>query len=179
MGDVILGILGTIALSLFVRLMGVEIGVHHDPLCHWLVRFAAARLPAEERTAAESEWLAVIEDLRSPTAQLLHSLSFAFSALRIRRAIAPESRISPLGKTILIAQLFVMGMVGGGTAVALFEHGDQIAKALGQHLAISKPTALIAIFVLGVMTGVMAYVNHRMLMRYFGQERDAGKHAGR
>lgn len=42
---VILGILGMIALSLFVRWLGVEIGVHHNPVCHWLVRFAAARLP--------------------------------------------------------------------------------------------------------------------------------------
>jgi hypothetical protein len=37
------------------------------PLCRWLVKIAAARLPPEERVAVESEWLAVIEDLRSPT----------------------------------------------------------------------------------------------------------------
>ena len=89
----LLGIIGTIILALFVRLLGVEIGVRYLPLCRWLVRIAGARLPPEERVAVESEWLAVIEDLRSPTAQLLHSLSFVVSAFRIRRAIVPETRL--------------------------------------------------------------------------------------
>ena len=86
---VILGLLGAILLSLLIRWLGVEIGVWHKPICQWLVRVAAGRLPADERAAAESEWLAIIEDLRSPTTQLLHSLSYAFSALRIRHAIDP------------------------------------------------------------------------------------------
>ena len=166
---VILGILGMIALPLFVRLLGVEIDVHHNPVCHWLVRFAAARLPTEERAAAESEWLAVIEDLRSPTVQLLHSLSLAFSALRIQRAIARESPISPLGKAMVVSQLFVMGMAGGGIADGLLEHGDQVAQILSLHFVISKPVAQIAVFALGVMTGAIAYVNHRLLIRYFGR----------
>ena len=169
MGVMILGVLGTIILNLFIRLLGVEIGVRHNPVCHWLVRFAAARLPAEERAAAESEWLAVIEDLRSPTARLLHSLSFAFSALRIRRAIAPESRISPLGRAIMVIQLFVMGMASGGIADSLIDRESQAAEILGQHFAISKLTALAVIFLLGVMTGVMAYVNNRLLKWYFNR----------
>ena len=37
--------------------------VCHIPLYQWLVRSAATRPPDNERAAAESEWLAVIEDL--------------------------------------------------------------------------------------------------------------------
>src|SRR4051794_9506770 len=90
----ILGFLGLTALSLIGRWLSVEIGIQHLPFCRWLIKFAAARLPVDERAGAESEWLAVIADLRSPTAQLLHSLSFAFSAYRIRQAIEPRVRIA-------------------------------------------------------------------------------------
>jgi hypothetical protein len=173
---VIVGFLGMILLGLCVRWLGVEIGVHHSPVCHWLVRFAAAHLPAEERAAAESEWLAVIEDLRSPTAQLWHSLSFVVSALRIRRAIAPESRVSPFAATIMAAQLFMMGGVGGGIADTLFEARDRAAEILGYHFAISKPTAVIALYVFGMVTGAMAYINHRLLWWYFS--RRARRRAG-
>jgi hypothetical protein len=87
---VILGVLAKIFFAITGRWLGAEIGAQHKPLCAWLVKFAAARLPEEEQVAAESEWLAVIEDLRSPTAQFVHSLSFAVSSLRIRRAVQPS-----------------------------------------------------------------------------------------
>lgn len=115
---VILGILAKIILGITGRWVGAEIGAQHKPLCVWLVKFAAARLPEEEQAAAESEWLAVVEDLRSPTAQLLHSMSFAISSLRIRHAIHPEMRVRPgafmgavLGNvTGLIAAVYCMAV---------------------------------------------------------------------
>jgi hypothetical protein len=165
---VILGFLGMILLGLFIRLLGVEIGVYHTPLCQWLVRIAAGRLPLDERAAAESEWLAVIEDLRSPTAQLLHSLSYVLSAFRIREAIEPRERGS-LVKTVLSIQVGVMGIVTGATSSIVFAHKNKLAGIVREHLAISKPEAVAILIVLLLISAVTAYANHRLLIWYLGR----------
>jgi hypothetical protein len=169
---VILGLLGAILLSLLIRLLGVEIGVWHKPICQWLVRVAAARLPADERAAAESEWLAVIGDMRSPTAQLLHSLSFTLSALRIRKAIAPETHVASRSKSVIITiQLGVMGAVTGAMSSFLFDHKDAVCEIVQQHVTVSKPVALVVAVAMILASGVMAYVNHRFMMWYFSNHR--------
>jgi hypothetical protein len=45
-----------------------------------------------------------------------------------------------------------------------------------QHVTISKPVALAVLFALGLVSGVMAYVNHRLMMWYFS--RRARRRAG-
>jgi hypothetical protein len=166
---VILGLLGMILLSLFIRLLGVEIGARHKPLCHWLVRVASARLPAEERAALESEWLQIIEDLRSPTVQLLHSLSYVVSALRIRKAIAPEAHVVSVFKIVITIQLAGMGVISGAMFAFLFEHKDAVVGIVQQHVTVSKPVALVVSFAIILVSGVMAYVNHRLMMWYFSR----------
>ena len=166
---VILGLLGAILLSLLIRLLGVEIGVWHKPICQWLVRIAAGRLPADERAAAESEWLAVIGDLRSPTAQLLHSLSFTLSALRIRKAIAPEAHVVSVFKIVIAIQLGGMGVITGAMSAFLFDHKDALVGIVQQHVTISKPVAQVVAVAIILVSGVMAYVNHRLLMWYFSR----------
>jgi hypothetical protein len=174
MGVMILGILGTIILSLFVRLLGVEIGMRHKPICRWLVKVAAAHLPDGERTAAESEWLAVIEDLRSPTAQLLHSASYVWSALRIRREIAPEiapeTPISPLAGPVIVIQLLAGGMPAGVISDLLIEHRDDLVGIVREHVSVSKPIAIAMAVALALLCAVLSYVNHRILMWYFGRQ---------
>ncbi|SHN87177.1 hypothetical protein [Bradyrhizobium erythrophlei] len=107
---VILGILAKIVLAITGRWLGAEIGAQHKPFCTWLVKFAAARLPEDERVVAESEWLAIIDDLRSPTAQTLHSLSFAFLAMRIRYEMQGETPRSRALKLTLLGA--ILGLVG-------------------------------------------------------------------
>jgi hypothetical protein len=166
---VILGLLGMILLSLLIRLLGVEIGAHHMPLCQWLVRVAAGRLPADERAAAESEWLAVIGDIRSPTAQLLHSLSLTLSALRIRKAIAPQAHGASLFKTVMAIQVGGMGVITGAMSSVMFDHKDALVEIVRQHLPISKPVALALLVASVLVSGVTAYVNHRFMMWYFSR----------
>jgi hypothetical protein len=170
---VILGLLGAIFLSLLIRLLGVEIGVRHKPICQWLVMLAAGRLPTEERAAAESEWLAVIADMRSPTAQLLHSLSFTLSALRIRKAIAPEeAHVASRAKIVTITiQLGVMGAVTGAMSSFLFDHKDAAVEIVQQHVAVSKPVALAVAVAMILVSGLIAYVNHRFMVWYFSNHR--------
>jgi hypothetical protein len=169
MGAMILGLLGAILLSLLIRWLGVEIGVWHKPICQWLVRVAAGRLPADECAAAESEWLAVIGDMRSPTAQLLHSLSFTLSALRIRQEMEPQAQTTSLFKTLIAIQVGGMGAITGGMSAFLFDHKDAVVGIVQQHVTISKPVALVVLFALGLVSGVMAYVNHRFMMWYFSR----------
>jgi len=169
MGAMILGLLGAILLSLLIRWLGVEISVWHKPICEWLVRVAAGRLPADERAAAESEWLAVIGDMRSPTAQLLHSLSFSLSALRIRKAIAPQAQGASLFKTVIAIQVGGMGVISGAMFDFLFEHEDAVVGIVQQHVAISKPVALALLVASVLVSGVAAYVNHRSMMWYFSR----------
>jgi hypothetical protein len=173
MGAMILGLLGAILLSLLIRWLGVEISVWHKPICQWLVRVAAGRLPADERAAAESEWLAVIGDMRSPTAQLLHSLSFTLSALRIRKAIAPEeAHVASRSKIVIITiQMGVMGAVTGAMSSFLFDHKDAAVEIVQQHVAVSKPVALAVAVAMILVSGVMAYVNHRFMVWYFSNHR--------
>jgi hypothetical protein len=173
---VILGLLGAILLSLLIRLLGVEIGVWHKPICQWLVRIAAGRLPADERAAAESEWLAVIGDMRSPTAQLLHSLSFTLSALRIRKAIAPEAHVVSLVKIVITIQVGGMGVISGAMLSFLFEHKDAVVGIMQQHVTTSKPVALVVAVAIILVSCVMAYVNHQLMMWYFS--RRARRRAG-
>jgi hypothetical protein len=166
---VILGLLGAMLLSLLIRLLGVEIGVWHKPICQWLVRIAAGRLPADERAAAESEWLAVIGDIRSPTAQLLHSLSFTLSALRIRKAIAPQAHGASLFKTVIAIQVGGMGVITGGMSSFMFDHKDALVEIVRQHVAISKPVALALLVACVLVSGGAAYVNHRFMMWAFSR----------
>lgn len=63
----------------------------------------------------------------------------------------------------------MMGIVGGGIADTLFEARERAAEILGYHFAISKPTAVIALYVFGMVIGVITYINHRLLMWYFGR----------
>jgi hypothetical protein len=169
MGAMILGLLGMILLSLLIRLLGVEIGVWHKPICQWLVRVAAGRLPADERAAAESEWLAVIGDIRSPTAQLLHSLSFTLSALRIRKAIAPEAQVASLSKKVIAFQMFAMGAVTAVMSSFLIDHKDALVGLVQQHVTISKPVALVLFVACVLVSGAAAYVNYRFSMWYFSR----------
>ncbi|MEI9922596.1 MAG: hypothetical protein WDN50_02515 [Bradyrhizobium sp.] len=166
---VILGLLGAIFLSLLIRLLGVEIGVWHTPICRWLVRIAAGRLPADERAAVESEWLAVIEDMRSPTAQLLHSLSYAVSAVRIRQAIDPEQAraSSAYARGIVFGQASGIATATGLIAGLLYNGGD-VANRL-QALT-SKPIT-VAVIIIGF--SLQIYVCYRFLMWRFKQ-RGAG-----
>jgi hypothetical protein len=166
---VIGGFLCAIILALFIRLLGVEIGAHHKPLCRWLVKGAACRLPDGERAAAESEWLQVIEDLRSPTAQLLHSLSFAFSAFRIREEIEPQARGASIFKSVIAIQMGGLGVGTGVMTSLLFDHKDALVEIVRQHVAISKPVALALLVATVLATCAAAYVNHRLMMWYFGR----------
>ncbi len=162
----ILAILGTIFLGLIVRVLGIEIGVRHKPLCQWLLKVAAARMPVEERAALESEWLAIIEDLRSPTAQLLHSLSYVLSSFQIRRAIAPEVRLPSYMKAILAAQLFFMGAVTGALAAFVSYDRDRLASFLRDHITISKPAAIALLITSVILAFLTSYANYRALKWY-------------
>jgi hypothetical protein len=169
MGAMILGLLGAILLSLLIRWLGVEISVWHKLICQWLVRVAAGRLPADERAAAESEWLAMIGDMRSPTAQLLHSLSFTLSALRIRKAIAREAHVVSVFKIVITIQLGGMGVISGAMFAFLFEHKDAVVGIVQQHVTVSKPVALVVAVALSLVSSVAAYVNHGFMMWYFSR----------
>lgn len=160
MGQMILGVLATILLSLFIRWLGVEIGSWHKPICHWLVRISAGHLPADERAAAESEWLAMIEDMRSPTAQLLHALSFAFSAARIRQANDPgEARASAYARSIVLVASGI-GAPSGLIAAQLYR-GD-IGHRL--YVLMLKPIAVAPMI---VAFSLLIYVTYRILMWRF------------
>ena len=63
---------------------------------------------------------------RSPTAQLLHSLSYAFSALRIRREMEPQAQTTPLFKTVIAIQVGGMGVITGGMSAFLFDQKDAL-----------------------------------------------------
>jgi hypothetical protein len=167
---VIAGFLGMIILALFIRWLGVEIGAHHKPLCRWLVKGAARRLPDTECAAAESEWLQVIEDLPSPTAQLLHSLSFAFSALQIRQEIAPQPENARLFRMVISFQAGMATSIIGTTFYTLLYHKEEVVTFVRQHdVTISKPAAIVLLFACGVASGVAAYANHRFMMWYFSR----------
>jgi hypothetical protein len=96
-------IIGAILLSLAGRWLAVEISVWHGPLCRRLIKFAAGQLPADQRAAAECEWLAIIEDIRSPSAQLIHSISFVARMGTIKRALSEQSAAKPESSTITFA----------------------------------------------------------------------------
>lgn len=163
----ILGLLGAILLSLLIRLLGVEIGVWHKPICEWLVRVAAARLPADERAAAESEWLAVIGDLRSPTTQLLHSLSYAFSAFHIRQAIEPQAQTTSLFNTVMAIQAGTLGLTSTVTFTILYNYKEVVLAQLQQYVPTSKPVIAAIIATLSLLMIVMCFVNHLVWKRYF------------
>ncbi len=157
----ILAFLGTVLLALFIRLLGVEIAAHHVPLCNWLVKVAAARLPADQRVAAESEWLQVINDLRSPTRQMLHSLSFVVSAFRIRRAIQPQPRISVF-KAVLYLQLMIS--VGASAVAVLLMRDAHMSQILRQLLPpVSKPLLLVIVIACVVAWATTLYMTQRLL----------------
>ena len=77
----------SIVLGLVGRLLATEIGVWHKPLCDLLVHLAAVQLPKKDRIEVEAEWLAIISDIRSPSAQLFHSINYLLKARRIRSEI--------------------------------------------------------------------------------------------
>jgi hypothetical protein len=54
-----------------------------DPVARWLVKKAAAKLPNEDRSRYEAEWLQVIIDHKSPTVKLLHAAHLRFRAPQI------------------------------------------------------------------------------------------------
>jgi hypothetical protein len=164
---VITTFLVAILIGLVVRWWATEVGVWHRPLCQWLVRLAAARLPVDERLAIESEWLAVIEDLRSPTAQLLHSLSYVLSSLRIRQAIAPEAPLPSYMRTILAIQAAGFGFIAGGGAALLWYYQDKFVESLKHQITISKPAALVLMVLLTLVNGAVFYLNHRILVWYY------------
>ncbi|MFC7697230.1 hypothetical protein ACFQX9_10955 [Bradyrhizobium sp. GCM10028915] len=165
---VILGILGVVGLGLVVRWFGVEIGVQHLPLCRRLVRFAAARLPVDERAAAESEWLAVIEDLRSPAAQLVHSLSFAISAFRIRQAIKPRTARTLFFKIYVSTLTTVAGLSAVGTFAFIYLYRD-VARDLAKYFPTSK-LALAGFLAIDVLLLIVAsYLLFRLLRRIVGR----------
>lgn len=168
MGALILGLLGMILVSLFIRLLGVEIGVWHKPICQRLVRVAAGRLPADEHAAAESEWLAVIEDMRSPTAQLLHSLSFTLSALRIRKAIEPQPQTTSLFKIVMSVHAGTMGLAAGATSAFLYFNKEATLSWLEQYVYIptSKPVAA-AIFATLVLLSIAMFWMNYLLSRWY------------
>ncbi len=160
---VILGLLGAILLSLIIRLLGVEIGVWHRPICQWLVRVAAGRLPADERAAAESEWLAVIGDMRSPTAQLLHSLSYAFSAFHIRQAIEPQAQTASLFKAVMAIQAGMVGLGAGATSIILYNYKEVVLARLEPYVPTSKPVGAAILATLVLLLIVSFFVNHLVL----------------
>ena len=172
---VILGFIGMICLGLFIRLLSVEIGIWHKPLCRWLVKIAAARLPEGERAAAESEWLAIIEDLRSPTTQLLHSLSYVFSAFQIRQAIDPEeARAIAFAKGVISGSTLTIASLAG-VVTGFVSKGDDPLHRL--QVLITKPTT--RALILGALL-LMNYLNYRYLMwRLKRQERQRAGDAAR
>ena len=153
---VILAILGTIVLGLIARWLIVEMGVWHQPLCCWLVKTATRQLPESERAAVLSEWLAIIEDLRSPTAQLLNSLSFLFSAFRIRQALDPEDARATAYAIRVMFLSFVISMPAGLLA-SLFLRDGSLDDVLA---AMRSPTKLAAIVVLSL---AVEYFNFRVM----------------
>jgi hypothetical protein len=172
-----MGVIGMVLVNLFIRLLGVEIGVHHMPLCRWLIRVAAARLPPEERAAAESEWLAVIDDLRSPTRQFVHAASYVWSALHIREAIAPETpetQITKIAKTLIALQLGGIGALTGVMTTIALEHREVLVR-VAQSFAISKPVAIAVAAVVILMTCALTYLNYRIMIRFL--ERRARRRA--
>jgi hypothetical protein len=153
---VILGCLGVIALGLLGRWLGTELGVWHKPLCRWLVRVAAARLPREERAPVQSEWLAVIEDLRSPTAQLLHAASYLFSSLRIRQSMAPRRQPHRL---VIFFSISVIGVL----SVAAGMGGALLAHPRSSRQTIVLIIAMLLVAVVGLGVGYRAKQMQRML----------------
>lgn len=158
---VILGVLGTILLGLLLRWLSVEIGVWHKPLCHWFVKIATNRLPEGERLAAQSEWLAIIEDLRSPTAQLLHSFSFLASAFRIRKAIdQEEARAHAFAIRVALAAtgLSTVLTIPVAAAFRFFYFAD---KTIEELLPLPlTPTRFLAIITL---VSVVSYLNYQVV----------------
>ncbi len=75
-----------LAVGLLGRWIAVELGVWHDPICNYLIRRAAKRLPGEHQASSEAEWLAIIRDIRSPTSQLAHAIHLYLLAGRAREA---------------------------------------------------------------------------------------------
>ena len=113
----IAAIIGAILLGLVGRWLAVEIAVWHRPFCNRLIKFAACQLPSDQRAAAECEWLAIIEDIRSPAAQLLHSASFVIKAGAIKEALALQSAAKSESKaargfTIAFASSVAISSVG-------------------------------------------------------------------
>lgn len=143
----ILGFLGMIFLALFVRLLGVEIAAQHMPFCRRLVRFAAARLPADERVAAESEWLQVIKDLHSPTRQFIHSASFVLSAYRIREAIAPEQPSKSVARTALVIHTSSLTFGASVSLIFLWLYHDALVEFAERHVHLSKPAAVAGLMI--------------------------------
>jgi hypothetical protein len=73
-------------------ILAVEFILSVEPICKFLVRRAARRLPVDHREHYESEWLQVVKDIKSPTFKLLHSVSLCLQARSIAGTLgAPVS----------------------------------------------------------------------------------------
>jgi hypothetical protein len=80
-------VLLSLVLGLIGRFLAAEISVWHQPLWRFLVRLAVMQLPSENRAETEAEWLSIIADIRSPSAQILNALNFILRARRTRNEI--------------------------------------------------------------------------------------------
>jgi hypothetical protein len=97
------------------------------------------------------------------------SLSYAFSALRIRQEIESKAHGASLFKTVVAIQVGGMGVITGAMSSVMFDHKDALVEIVRQHFAISKPIALALLVACVLVSGVTAYVNHRFMMWYFGR----------
>ncbi|MCW2218780.1 cytochrome bd-type quinol oxidase subunit 2 [Bradyrhizobium japonicum] len=129
--DLILSILGKLLPGLVGRWLGSELAAWHQPLCRWLVRVAASRQPSEERAALEAEWLAVIDDLKSPTLQLLHAASFVLSALSVRDAMEEDDE-KDLRKAARKLHFFVSGISAGVSTTLITVHFSRFEELIVQ-----------------------------------------------
>jgi hypothetical protein len=92
-------VIGSIALGLLSAWLRSELLVWHEPLIKFLVRRAARSMPEEIRVEAEAEWLAWINDVRSPTMKLIQAASLSYCSFKL--AIASRSSTAVAFRSIL------------------------------------------------------------------------------
>jgi hypothetical protein len=77
--------------SLLAALLGVEVPVASKAFARWLVGRAVKRLPVQDQASFHEEWLALLDELNSPTLQLLHAFSLFGNARATRDALTETS----------------------------------------------------------------------------------------
>jgi hypothetical protein len=110
-------VLLSLALGLIGRFLAAEISVWHEPLWRFLVRLAVMQLPPENRAETEAEWLSIIADIRSPSAQILNALNFILRARRTRNEILDVEWLAVVTPSRTVALTVLDKVLGVGMAI--------------------------------------------------------------